>query len=295
MLELPSRRLLGWERQGFVPRLDTYTFQDLVSIRSLIRLREARVPAARVRRAIAALRGKLAAGENPLAEVRIYADGPRIHVQLGRETMEPVTGQLLLDFDGGELQRLVAFPPESEASRRARDRERRKQADLWFQRGVELERSGGPAENAIEAYRKSIELDPKMGAALVNLGTIYFAAKDFDEAERCYRRAIETNPEYALAHFNLGNLHDERNDSARALFHYLAALRLDPNYADAHYNVALLYQGAGQWMKAVRHWKHYLRLDPASEWSAIARRELAKIYDATVVEGKRGPRRAARG
>ncbi len=293
MLDLPARRLLGWERQGLVPHTASYTWQDLVSLRSLIRLHAARVSTTRIRRAVAALRGKLAAGANPLADVRIYADGPRIHVQLGRESMEPVSGQLLLDFDGQDLERLVAFPPETEAARKSRERDRRRQADQWFQRGVEMERAGDPVEQAMEAYRKSIELDPKMGAAMVNLGTIHFAAKEFAEAERCYRRAIETNPDYALAHFNLGNLHDELNDSARALFHYLAALRLDPQYGDAHYNVALLYQGAGQWMKAVRHWKHYLKLDPASEWSAIARRELAKIYEATVVEGKGGARTAA--
>jgi len=89
----------------------------------------------------------------------------------------------------------------------------------------------------------------------------------------------------ALAHFDLANLYDERGDRGKALSHYQAALEISPQYADAHYNLALLYQGANQPMKAVRHWTDYLRLDPASHWSSIARRELAKLRKAAVVQG----------
>jgi len=38
-------------------------------------------------------------------------------------------------------------------------------------------------------------------------------------------------------------------------------------------------------LKAVRHWKSYLRLDPGSAWTAIARRELGKLRDSTIVPG----------
>ncbi|HME05719.1 MAG TPA: tetratricopeptide repeat protein, partial [Bryobacteraceae bacterium] len=105
--------------------------------------------------------------------------------------------------------------------------------------------------------------------------------------EKQYRKALEVDANYALAHFNLGNLFDERNDRAKALFHYQAALRIHPNYADAHYNIALLYQSTNQPMKAVRHWKHYLKLDPNSNWAAIARRELERLRDLTIVRNNR--------
>jgi len=80
-------------------------------------------------------------------------------------------------------------------------------------------------------------------------------------------------------------LFDEIGDRAKALQHYQTALRLNPNYADAHYNIALLYQCVNQPLKAVRHWKSYLRLDPGSAWTAIARRELGKLRDSTIVPG----------
>ena len=153
-------------------------------------------------------------------------------------------------------------------------------------RGLDLEATGAPVAQIIEAYEKAIELDPGSAGALVNLGTIYFNTRDFTMAERYYTLATETDPDYALAHFDLGNLCDECGDRGRALEHYSAALRISPNYADAHYNIALLYQGARQNMKAVRHWMAYLKLDPSSEWAGIARRELDKLREAAVVRGR---------
>jgi tetratricopeptide (TPR) repeat protein len=122
---------------------------------------------------------------------------------------------------------------------------------------------------------------------LVNLGTLHFNARNWKDAERYYRQALEADPDYALAHFDLANLYDERGDRDQALEHYQAALRVSPHYADAHYNLALLYQSANQPMKAVRHWTEYLKLDPQSQWSGIARRELAKLRAATVLPGSR--------
>jgi tetratricopeptide (TPR) repeat protein len=167
----------------------------------------------------------------------------------------------------------------AQRSPEAAARRQRVEAEIWFQRGLDLEQQNAPLTAVIDAYRKAAELDSRSAGALVNLGTIYFNQHNWKEAERYYIRALEADPEYALAHFNLANLYDERGDRRKAFEHYESAIRLKPAYADAHYNVALLYQSAGQLMKAVKHWKQYLKLDPASNWAGIARRELKKIQD----------------
>ena len=197
--------------------------------------------------------------------------------------MEPESGQLLLNFDREELNRLVQMPD----AKVNLEREAKLSAERWFERGLELEQSGAPIEKVIEAYQTSVALDPHSAGALVNLGTIYFNGKMWAEAERHYRKAIEADPNYALAHFDLGNLFDERGDRAKAQFHYQAALRLNPRYADAHYNLALLHQATNNVLNAVSHWKAYLKLDPASSWAVIARRELAKLRAQTIVQGSR--------
>ena len=260
-----------------------YGFRELLALRTLIKLRESKVAPLQIRRAVQALTKKLRGVDDPLTQLKLYADGKKIHVDLDGLAMEAESGQLLLDFDPGELSRLLEFRPKENP--RA-ERDQRQAAEHWFQRGLDLEATGAPAAQIIEAYEKAIELDPGSAGALVNLGTIYFNTRNFTMAERYYTLATETDPEYALAHFDLGNLCDECGDRGRALEHYLAALRISPNYADAHYNIALLYQGARQNMKAVRHWMAYLKLDPSSEWATIARRELDKLREAAVVRGR---------
>ncbi len=287
VLGITERQLLSWEEQSLVSPSKHYGFRELLALRTLMKLRANHVPTVRIRHALAALRRNLDNVENPLTDLKFHADGKKVRVEVDGSMMEAVSGQLLLNFDRTELNRLVAFPQKSQA---AEERERRATAERWFQRGLDLEQTGAPAEQVIEAYTKAVELDPKSSGALVNLGTIYFNARKWTEAEKYYRQALEADPDYALAHFDLANLYDERGDRGKALAHYEAALKISPNYADAHYNVALLYQGSNQPMKAVQHWTTYLKLDPSSHWSTIARRELSRLRESTVVPGARTSR-----
>jgi len=287
LLDISERQLRSWERQGFVPSSEAYSFHDLVALRTLIKLRENRVPAARIKLAVAALAQQLRDVEDPLRQLRLYADGKRIRVDVEGKPMEALSGQLLLDFGQAELKRLVEFRAKETIQT---ERVQRMEAERWFQRGLELEQTGAPMDEVVAAYEKALKLDPKSAGALVNLGTICFNLQKWKDAERYYREALIADPTYALAHFNLGNLYDERGERSQALEHYQAALRIAPNYADAHYNLALLYQGSNQAMKAVHHWTKYLKLDPSSHWSNIARRELAKLKQRTVFPGREGSR-----
>lgn len=284
LLGLSERQLKSWEQQKLVESGDQYGFRELLALRTLIKLRKDRVAPAQIRRALVALRAKLSEIGDPLTELKLYADGKRIRVELDGRAMEAESGQLLLNFGPGDLRRLLEFPAKNRASE---ERDRRMTAERWFQRGLDLEQSGAPHEEVVEAYQRAIDLDPRSAGAQVNLGTIYFNARKWSEAETHYRRALEIDPEYALAHFDLANLYDERGDRGNAQAHYESALRVSPNYADAHYNLALLYQSSNQPMKAVRHWRAYLKLDPSSHWANIARRELARLREATVVPGSR--------
>lgn len=282
VLGISERQLRSWETQDLVAPASVYAFTDLLALRTLWKLRKDKVPASQIRAALRALHEKLRDVRNPLTELRIYAEGKKIHVEIEGHTMEPVTGQLLFDFDEVELNRLLKFPG---AGARENRQVKRLNAERWFERGLEMEQFGAPIEDVIHAYLQAVELDPKSAGAYVNLGTIYFNARLFNDAEHYYKKALSVDPNYALAHFDLGNLYDEKGDRAQALTHYQAALALNPNYADAHYNLALLYQTANEVMTAVRHWTTYLKLDPVSSWASIARRELAKLHRTTVVTG----------
>ncbi|MGH9660169.1 MAG: tetratricopeptide repeat protein, partial [Bryobacteraceae bacterium] len=235
-------------------------------------------------RALVSLKEKLSEVEHPLSELKILSDGKSITVQIAGRRMEAITGQMLFDFDTGELGGVKTMATQTRSQRAAIE----KQAELWFQRGLDLEERNAPLGEAIEAYKKAVDLNPAAAGALVNLGTIYYHLRKFSEAEQFYQQAVDADPQYPLAQFNLGNLWDEWGDLEKAARHYGLALKLNPNYADAHYNMALLCERTGDFLKATRHWKIYLKIDPASSWSSIARRQLEKLREATVVS--RGPR-----
>ncbi|MCU1261671.1 MAG: Tetratricopeptide 2 repeat protein [Bryobacterales bacterium] len=278
MLTVSERQLRSWEKQGLIAGGAVFTFSDIIALRTLLKLREKRVPSRTIGQAIHSLRSKLSHIERPLSELRISSDGGKIAVHLSGQKMEALTGQLLLNFDAAQIAGPMAFP-ESTVSRAASWRE----AEEWFQRGLTLEETGAPAERAIEAYNKALECNPEAAGALVNLGTVYFRSGKLAKAEAFYRKAVAADPQYALAHFNLGNLYDEKGDTARAREHYLAALKLNPKYADAYFNLALVCEQVGDNLKAVSYWNSYLKLDAGSPWAQTARRQLERLKEVTFV------------
>jgi tetratricopeptide (TPR) repeat protein len=285
-LGVSKRQLESWEKQNLLPPGGSFSFSDILALRTLVGLRKSNVSGIQIRKAVHAVRRHFREFENPFTEVKIYSQGKKIEVQFaGNKKMEAISGQLILNFDQSEISKLLSFPAQAAESEGARRIKSRREAEHWFEKGLDLEQAGAPLNEVIAAYQKAAEIDPTSAGALVNLGTVYFNVRDWRQAEHFYRKAVDVDPEYALAHFNLGNLYDERGDRAAALNHYLAAIAIHPRYADAHYNIALLYQAMSQPLKAVRHWKAYLTMDPGSAWATIARRELAKIKEAAILRG----------
>ncbi len=62
----------------------------------------------------------------------------------------------------------------------------------------------GRYEEAIEAYRQAIEIDPKYADPYFNLGINLHHLYRYEEAIEAYRQAIEIDPKFAYAYFNLG-------------------------------------------------------------------------------------------
>ena len=274
---LSERQLQSWERKRLVAAARSYSFSDLIAFQTLIKLRENKIPIRAISEALDSLREKLDWVKHPLSELRVVSDGKRIAVHIAGQKMEAVSGQILFDFEASELGGLKSFPDRKPKINRTRE------SEVWFQKGLELEETGAPVEDAVDAYKKVLELNPGAAGALVNLGTICYRLRKFDEAEKYYLAAINADPGYPLAQFNLGNLYDEQGRLEDALEYYRRALALNPQYADAHFNLALLCERTGDPMKAVLHWKSYLKLDGSGQWAEIARRQLERLRQAAVI------------
>ena len=277
---ISERQLKSWERQQLLSAADTYSFSDLIAIQTILKLRENRIQPRTIWRALESLREKLGWMKQPLSELRIVSDGRKIAVHVAGQKMEALTGQILFDFEASSLAAVATFPQHKRAADRLRE------SEVWFQKGLDLEESGAPVAEAIDAYRQALALNPEAAGALVNLGTIYYRQRKFNDAEVYYRAAIEADPAYPLAQFNLGNLYDELGRLDEAFRHYRFALGLNPGYADAHFNLALLCERTGDNLKAVHHWKCYLKLDATGQWADIARRQLERLRQATLIHSR---------
>ena len=277
---LTERQLKSWERESLVPPLESYSFSDLIAIRTILELRGKGFRSRNIAEAVSSLRRKLDDVKQPLSELRILSDGRKIAVRVAGHKMEALTGQIVFDFEAAELGGVRDFPERKQGGDLLRE------SEVWFQQGLDLEETGAPVEKVLEAYQKVVELNPAAAGALVNLGTIHYRQRKFGEAERYYKQAIAADPSYPLAEFNLGNLYDEQGRLPDAFHHYKRTLALNPQYADAHFNLALLCERTGDTLKAVLHWKIYLKLDRTGQWAEIARRQLERLREATVIQSR---------
>jgi tetratricopeptide (TPR) repeat protein len=145
-------------------------------------------------------------------------------------------------------------------------------AEQYFLMGSLLD-DGTPEriEEAIKAYRRALEEDPDLVAALINLANIRYSRDELAEAQALYERAIVLDPSYFEAHFNLGNIHHDHAQYVEAEASYREALALNPDYPDAHFYLAVTLEKMGRSVDARAHWKAYERLAPQGEWVELAR------------------------
>jgi tetratricopeptide (TPR) repeat protein len=268
ILRITNRQLQGWERAGLVPLQESFSFFDLLTLKALRDLRAKHVRSAVILRSVEEMR--LASGmTNPLLESSVLAAGRRVAFRHRGKAMEPVTGQFVFDFMARGNRLLVVDAP-------ARRLETDSVVEL-FARGVALEEDVATQGEAMAAYQKVLELDPRHAAAYINLGTIHYNRQEFGQAEAHYRKAIEVEPRYALAYFDLGNVLDETGRLPEAIRAYQTAILLSPGYADAHYNIALAFEKLKLPRKALSHWKAYVKLDQCGPWYDHARQQIKKI------------------
>jgi tetratricopeptide (TPR) repeat protein len=275
LFRLSESRLRYWEKNGFVVRSGElsgkryYTFQDLIGLRAAKDLLDEGVAPRSVHKSLRALRESLPKVPRPLTSLRIVADGQTLVVRDQRGAYDPLTGQLILNFDVNSLREDVVRV----LKRGGRESDHKRAYESYLE-GCRLDEDEATFEGAEAAYRRALQLDPSLANALTNLGNLMFKRAQHTEAEGFYRRALAIDPEQPEAFYNLGFLLYDRGEIPEAIASFKRALASDPSFADAHFNLAMAYHDAGRGKDARQHWEAYLRLDPDSQWAEIARRHL---------------------
>jgi len=138
---------------------------------------------------------------------------------------------------------------------------------------------------ALEAVSKN-----ETAENLHELGRVYLAKNNFDEAIRQFEKALRKNTNIAKLHNDLGAALMEKSkpqdegrlqNLAKANEEFARAIELDKNLLDAYFNRALCLQKLNLPDQATEAWQKYLQLDSTSPWADEARKNLETVETKT--------------
>jgi tetratricopeptide (TPR) repeat protein len=262
LLGLTPHQVRSYARAGFLePERGSrgeyrFSFQDLVLLRTAKGLMAERIPARKVRRSLKKLKEQLPTGR-PLTALQIAAQGDRIVVRDGKTIWNPDSGQSQFNFDVSELAEKVA-PLARKNAEEAIEAEEDLDAEDWYDVGCELEAAA--PEQARDAYRRALELDPTHVDARLNVGRLLHEGGKLHAAEAHYRLALVERPDDATAAFNLGVCLEDLGRLTQAIEVYQRAIAIEPDFPDPYYNVARLLERTGNHVAAIRNLKIFKKL-----------------------------------
>ena len=188
-----------------------------------------------------------------------------------------------------------------------------KMADLKkaFEEGIAAGQAG-KHDDAIAAFTKASEINPKCYDCQYNIGYMYTQKKEYDKAEESYKKAIELKPDYAEAYSGLANIYNLQRKfdlaaeaskkagelggagNADAMYNqgvilwnagkiadakkqFEAAVAAKPDHAEAHYQLGMALVNEGNLNGAATEFETYLKLAPSGPNAATAKGILGTI------------------
>lgn len=110
------------------------------------------------------------------------------------------------------------------------------EAKDWFLEGNLLAKDGR-YDHAVEAYQKSLKLNPGSTVVYYNLGLAYKKLKQYEQAVAALEKAVEMEPDYLEAHLALGSTYNSMEQWESAIAHLNLVVHRIPDDAEAHGNL----------------------------------------------------------
>jgi tetratricopeptide (TPR) repeat protein len=140
--------------------------------------------------------------------------------------------------------------------------------------GYYLMHKYGRLDDAMQCFRRAIQLYPNEVEALGNLGYALAAKGQAAEAITYYEAALRENPGHAPTHNNLGNTLSNLGRLDEAIAQYQLALQFEPEYAEAYNNLGIALAQQGRFDEAAIQFRAASHFKPSY---AIAHNGLANV------------------
>jgi tetratricopeptide (TPR) repeat protein len=109
----------------------------------------------------------------------------------------------------------------------------------------------GEFSRADELFRRVIALDPKSGAAHINLGVIYMRERRWEDALAELHQAETISPKVSGIQLNIGLIYYRKSDFDAAIEPFSKVLKLEPDSLQASYLLGLCYFFTNRYKAAV--------------------------------------------
>ncbi len=129
----------------------------------------------------------------------------------------------------------------------------------------------GRYEEAISQYQKALSIDPKYDKARHNLAVAYYSQGNLEKAAMEVNLAIASNPKRPESYNNLGLLYKKLGKLPEAREVFLKGLSIDPKYPPLHYNLALTFEEEGDLPGAIFHYQKFVELSAEDQKVLIAK------------------------
>lgn len=116
--------------------------------------------------------------------------------------------------------------------------------------------------DAIRAYKKILETDPKSAQVLDKIGVCYQQLLNLHEAENYYKKAAKADKTFASAINNIGTVEYEKKHYGKAIKWYKKALKIRTDMATVYTNLGYAYFEQKHYLDAMTSFHQALLLDP---------------------------------
>jgi len=139
----------------------------------------------------------------------------------------------------------------------------------------------GDVNGAVTAYQKALVHNPLNPRVYVSLGKIYYGEKQlYFEAVTAYKKAVELDPRYVEARMGLAEVYEDKGLYQDAIGEYRKVVEQDEKNTGALYNLALVYEKVDP-KEAINLWERYIALagpqPTEKDWVDVARLHLRKL------------------
>ena len=133
---------------------------------------------------------------------------------------------------------------------------------LWFALGFanfKLDKN----EEAEQALRKAVELDPKFAPAFAYLGLIRARIGSYSEAVSLYENALRSDAKLVVVHHLIADAMLKMNGDPKLIERHLRqSIEMDPTFTPARLALGKLFMRSQRWADAVSELEEAIKLDP---------------------------------